>query len=150
MGTPARKNIIDNLVTTLQGLDGSPYNTDVTTVQALARGYFDVKTGERPFIGVVPGNETHEYQPGDNIYVTFPLSVIAHISGNTLADRQTKINNIIDDIIAVLSVDTTRNANAISTTIQSIQTDEGDPDAHGDGSALIQIVVKYIRTTARS
>jgi hypothetical protein len=151
MGTPTRKLILANLQTTFEGVTtGNGYKTTVTTVQALARGYFDVKSGERPFIGYVPGAEAVQHQPGGNMYCTLALSIIGHITGNSLSDRQDKLNDLIDDIIAVLNVDTTRGANAISTTITGIETDEGDPDAHGDGSVLITAAIKYIRTISSS
>lgn len=151
MGTPTRKLILENLQTTFEGVTtGNGYKTTVTTVQALARGYYDVRTGERPFIGYVPTSESFQHQPGGNMYSTMSVSVIGHISGNTLSDRQTKINNLIDDVIAVLNVDTTRGANAISTTAVSVETDEGDPDASGDGSFIMPILIKYIRTTSAS
>ena len=151
MGTPARKLILDNLQTTFEGITtGNGFKTSVTLVQALARGYFDVKTGERPFIGYVPGVETVQHQPGGNIYCSLALSVIGHVSGTSLSDRQTKLNNLIDDLIAALNTDTTRGSNAISTTVTQYETDEGDPDAHGDGSVLMQIQVKYLRSTASS
>jgi hypothetical protein len=151
MGTPTRKLILENLQTTFEGVTtGNGYKTTVTTVQALARGYYDVRTGERPFIGYVPTSESFQHQPGGNMYSTMSVSVIGHISGSTLSDRQTKINNLIDDVIAVLNVDTTRGANAISTTAVSVETDEGDPDASGDGSFIMPILIKYIRTTSES
>ena len=151
MGTPTRKLILENLQTTFEGVTtGNGYKTTVTTVQALARGYYDVKTGERPFIGYVPTSESFQHQPGGNMYSTMSVSVIGHVSGSTLSDRQTKINNLIDDVIAVLNVDTTRGANAISTTAVSVETDEGDPDASGDGSVIMPILIKYIRTTSAS
>jgi hypothetical protein len=151
MGTPARKLILNNLQTTFETVTtGNGYKTTVDTVQALARGYFDVKTGERPFIGYVPGIETVQYQPSNMIYCTLALSVIGHVSGTSLADRQTKLNNLIDDLIAVLNVDTTRDSNAISTTVTQFETDEGDPDAHGDGSVLMQVQIRYIRNTSKS
>ena len=151
MGTPKRKLILENLQTTLAGITaGNGYKTTVQTVEALARGYFDVKTGERPFVGYVPTSESFQHQPGGNMYSTLGVTVIGHISGNTLSERQTKINNLIDDVIAVLNVDTTRGANAISTTAVSVETDEGDPDAFGDGSFVMQTQIKYIRTTAAS
>ena len=84
------------------------------------------------------------------MYSTMSVSVIGHVSGSTLSDRQTKINNLIDDVIAVLNVDTTRGTNAISTTAVSVETDEGDPDASGDGSFIMPILIKYIRTTSAS
>jgi len=151
MGTPTRKLILENLQTTFEGITtGNGYKTTVQTVQALARGYFDVKTGERPFVGYVPTSEAFQHQPGGNMYSTLNVTVIGHISGNTLAERQTKINNLIDDVVAVLNVDTTRGSNAISTTVTQFETDEGDPDAHGDGSVLMQVQIRYIRNTSSS
>ena len=78
------------------------------------------------------------------------MSIIGHISGETLSDRQDKLNDLADDLIAVLNVDTTRGSNAISTTITQFETDEGDPDAKGDGSLLMQAQIKYVRSTSSS
>ena len=80
MGTPKRKLILENLQTTLAGITtGNGYKTTVQTVEALARGYFDVKTGERPFVGYVPTSESFQHQPGGNMYSTLGVTVIGHI-----------------------------------------------------------------------
>ena len=151
MATPPRKLIMDNLQTTFEGVTAAAgYKTTVVTVQSLARGYFDVATAEKPFIGYVPGIEIVQHQPGNNIYCTLNMSIIGHISGETLSDRQDMLNDLADDLIAVLNVDTTRGSNAISTTITQFETDEGDPDAKGDGSLLMQAQIKYVRSTSSS
>ena len=117
MGTPARKLILNNLQTTFEGITtGNGFKTTVVKVQALARGYADVKTGERPFVGYVPQAEQVQHQPFDQMLCTLNVSVIGHVSGNSQSDRSTKLNNLIDDLIAALNTDTTRGANAISTT----------------------------------
>jgi len=151
MGTPARKLILNNLQTTFEGITtGNGFKTTVVKVQALARGYADVKTGERPFVGYVPQAEQVQHQPFDQMLCTLNISVIGHVNGNSQSDRSTKLNNLIDDLIAALNADTTRGANAISTTLVQLETDEGDPDARGDGSVLAQVQVKYTRTIASS
>ena len=84
MPTPARKLILSNLQTTFESITvANGYKTTVVKVQALARGYADVKTGERPFIGYVPQAEQVEYQPFNRIRCTLNVSVIGHVSGNS-------------------------------------------------------------------
>ena len=151
MTTPARKAILDNLQTTFEAITtGNGYRTTITKVQPLARGYADVKTGERPFIGYVAGQESIEFQPFDLIRSTLNMSIIGHVSGASQADRSTKLNNLIIDIPRALNTDTTRGTNAIKTTVVSYETDEGDPDAKGDGSVLMNIAIVYERSATAS
>lgn len=149
MGTPARKLILDNIGTVLNTITtGNGYKTDVTKVQALARGYADVKTGERPFLGYVPELETVEYLPFNHIRCTLTVRIIGHVSGQSQNDRSTKLNNLIDDIIAAVNLDPTRGTNAINTKMGQFQTDEGDPDGRGDGSVLTTLSIVYERSTS--
>lgn len=151
MGTPARKLILTNLQTTFEGITtGGGFKTTVTKVQALARGFADVKTGERPFIGYVPQAEQVEYQPFNRIRCTLNVSVIGHVNGGDLSDRSTKLNNLIDDLIAALNADPTRGGNAINTKVTQFETDEGDPDGRGDGSVLAQVQIQYERSVSSS
>ena len=150
MATPARKQILDNIGTVLATITtGGGYKTTVTKVQALARGYADVKTGERPFLGYVPESESVQYFPG-YIRCTMLLRVIGHVSGQSQSDRSTKITNLYDDVLAALSLDQTRGTNAISTSLTQLQTDEGDPDGRGDGSLLMTFQIIYHRPVTSS
>lgn len=151
MATPARKLILNNLQTTFEGITvAGGYKTTIVKVQALARGYADVKTGERPFIGYVPQAEQVEYQPFNRIRCTLNVSVIGHVNGNSQSDRSTKLNNLIDDLIAALNEDPTRGSNAINTKLVQFETDEGDPDGRGDGSVLAQVQIQYERSVSSS
>jgi hypothetical protein len=76
--------------------------------------------------------------------------IIGHVSGTTQDDRATKLNNLLDDIIAAMNLDTTRGSNAISSTIRQVETDEGAPDAEGDGSMVVTMDVAYFRGTGSS
>ena len=151
MGTPARTSILSNLSTTLAGVTtGNGYNTTVATVEKEAKTWAEVPPGLKPWIGYIPVAETLQYLPGDQIRVVLPIDLICHIVGQTQADRATKLSNLLDDLIAVLAVDTTRGAKAISTTVVSVDTDEGAPGAIGQGSMVLRVEVAYIRTCGQS
>ncbi len=151
MGTPARTSILSNLATTLATVTtGNGYNTTVVTVEAEAKTWADVPTALKPWIGYVPSAESLEYLPGNQIRVVLPVEVICHISAATNSARSTALNNLLDDVIAVLSVDTTRNAKAISTTVVRVDTDEGAPGATGQGSMVLGVEVAYMRTSGKS
>ena len=136
---------------TLEGITtGNGYKTTVVTVEALAKSWAGVKPGERPWIGVVPQKESFEHTPFGGIRVRLPIAIIAHVSGTSQDDRASKLNDLLDDIIAVLNVDTTRNAKAIFTSVIGVDTDEGDPDGYGDGSMVVNVDVVYLRTTSGS
>jgi hypothetical protein len=151
MGTPARTSILSNLGTVLATITtGNGYKTTVTTVEAEAKTWADVPASLKPWIGYVPTVEIIEYLPGDQIRAVLPLDLICHIVGQTNAARSTKLNDLLDDVIAVLAVDTTRGSNAISTTVVSVDTDEGAPGAVGQGSMVVSIEVAYMRTSGQS
>ena len=82
--------------------------------------------------------------------MVLPIDLICHVVGQTQADRATKLSNLLDDVIAALSVDTTRASNAISTTAVTVDTDEGAPGAIGQGSMVLRVEVAYMRTSGQS
>jgi len=151
MATPRRSLLLSDIGTTLATITtGNGYKTTVSTVEAVGKDWADVKPGQKPWIGYVPTAESLEYLPGGVIRSTLPVTLVCHVSGTTQSDRATKLNDLLDDVIAVLAVDTTRDSNAISTTIKTVETDEGSPDAIGDGSMVVVLQIAYHRTTAQS
>ena len=151
MGTPARTSILSNLGTTLATITtGNGYNTTVVEVENEAKTWADVPDSKKPWVGYVPIAEVLQFLPGNQVRVELPLDVICHVKGNTNADRSTKLNNLLDDVIAALNVDTTRGSNAISTTVLSADTDEGAPGAVGQGSMVLRIEVAFMRTSGQS
>tara|TARA_R100000655_G_scaffold85285_1_gene124945 strand:+ start:26155 stop:26610 length:456 start_codon:yes stop_codon:yes gene_type:complete len=151
MGTPARSSILSNLSTTLASITtGNGYNVTVVTVEPVGKAWAGVPQGLKPWIGYVPLAEQLEYLPGDQIRCVLPIQIIVHISEATQPARQTKLNNLLDDIIAALNVDTTRGSNAISTTVLSVDTDEGSPDAMHEGTMILSTEVAYMRTSGQS
>jgi len=151
MATPARLLVLQDLKATLEGITtGNGYKTTVATVEAVAKGFADTPTGDKPWIGVYPQREAFSYEHGGNIRITLTILVLCHISGATVGGRAASLNDLLDDVIAALGVDTTRGANAVMTTITHVETDEGDPDAYGDGSMVVGVDVVYFRTQASS
>ena len=151
MGTPARKLILNNLGSTLATITtGNGYNTTVATVEAVGKGSGDMGSGLKPWVGYVPNQERFEYFPGGSIRAILSLTIICHIDGATQSARSTTLNNLLDDVIAVLAVDTRRGGSAICTTVTSVDTDEGSPDANGFGSMVINVECPYLRTSSSS
>jgi len=151
MATPARRLILQNLATTLAGITtGNGYKTTVTTVEAVAKSFADTASGEKPWIGIYPQREALEYEHSGSIRVTLTCLLICHVTGITADSRASLLNDLLDDVIGVLGVDTTRGANAVMTKLVSTETDEGDPDAYGQGSMVINCEVVYFRTDASS
>ena len=151
MGTPARKSILDNVSTVLQTVSVSNgYKTNVQNVEPVGKNFGDMGSGAKPWIGYYPDSETFSYFPGNEIEVSLTVGLICHIAGASQSARSSALNDLLDDIIAVLSLDTTRGGKAIATTVTQAQTDEGSPDANGFGSMLITCVVKYLRNTSSS
>jgi len=151
MGTPARKNILDNVETVLGTITtGNGYKTTLAAVEPFAKGWGDMGTGSKPFVGFSPGAERFEFLPGNQIRVRMDLVLTCHVSGSTQSARSVALNNLLDDLIAALNLDTTRGGHAVSTTITQTETDEGSPDANHEGSMLVRAEVVYFRNTSSS
>ena len=150
MGTPVRRSILQNIKTVLGTITtGNGYKTTITTCEALGKSWATVKPGQKPWRGVVPQRESLKFEYS-NIRAVLTVLIIGHVSGTTQDDRATKLNNLLDDIIAAMNLDTTRGSNAISSTIRQVETDEGAPDAEGDGSMVVTMDVAYFRGTGSS
>lgn len=152
MATPARKEILDNIETTLAAiLTAGGYNTDVVTVEKLIRDHDDVAASLRPWIGFMARPEQFGYLPGGQIRVVMPIFIGFHLTSSSEANRNTDLANLHDDIVAALGSDPTRGGNAVSTMITTAQDDLGDPDntdSQGRNSTgTIEAQVVYMRTT---
>jgi protein involved in polysaccharide export with SLBB domain len=154
MATPARKLILDNLATVLASIAVSGgYKTTVATVERVIREPGDKAVGANavPLVGFAPIRETHEYQPGNQIRVVMEASAVGHVLGTSDSDRTDKLSNLLDDLVAALNLDTTRGANAVSTTVKTCETDEGSPyvlpdSRGGSGTCVVNFDVVYFRT----
>jgi len=145
MATPTRRLILQDVKTVLETITtDNGYKTDVTTVEALGKSWATVKSGEKPWVGIVPQRESLKFEYS-NIRVVLPVLIIAHVAGATQDDRASKLNDLLDDVIAAINLDTTRGANAISSTIKTVETDEGAPDGDGDGSIVVLVDITYFR-----
>lgn len=146
MATPSRQLIISNLKTTLETITtGNGYKSTLNTVQILAKSWLQVPQVIRPWLGIVPQETRYQYLPGGLIRSIFHIDLIAHIANGSYEEKRERLSNLVDDIFAAISVDTTRNGNAISTTISETDTDEGDPES--DGTLVVKLDVVYMRTT---
>ena len=146
MATPSRKLIIDNVKTVLESVTtGNGYKSTVSTVEILAKSWLQVAQVIRPWIGIVPGLTKYEHLPARQVRSVFQIHVIVHVANGTQAQKRERLCDFEDDIWAALNVDTTRSANAISTTVIETETDEGDPES--DGTMVMTIEVAYMRTT---
>ena len=146
MGTPVRQNIVDNMYTVLAGITtASGFKTTVSTVEILGKVWSQVPKGLRPWVGIFPRSTKYQYLPANRVRCVFRIAIIAHVAPGTMAAKRESLNDLEDDIFAALNADTTRNLNAISTTIVETETDEGDPES--EGSMVIEVDVAYLRTT---
>jgi hypothetical protein len=151
MATPARRLILQDLKTTLESITvANGYKNTVKKVEAVAKGFADTVVGDKPWIGIYPQQEMFQFEHGGMIRVVSTLLVMVHIAGATVDSRSDVLNDFLDDIIAAMNVDTTRGGNAVMTTVNSVQTDEGDPDAYGNGSMIVSTDITYFRTQSKS
>lgn len=151
MATPARKLIIDSVVEALGTIAAPTYKTTVRKVERVAKEWSSVPEGEKPWLGVTPGKERYEYEPMGHMKATLQLNVVGHVAAEDPDAAGIALSDLVDDVIAALSVETTRGVeDCIRTNVVDSETDEGDPDATGNGSIVITVEVTYLRTTRSS
>ena len=146
MATPSRKLIIDNLKTVLESITvANGYKSTINTVEVLAKTWLQTSEVVRPWLGIVPQDTAYEHLPAGLVRSKFKLNIIGHVANGTYAEKRDRLANLLDDIFAAVNVDTTRDGNAISTTVVSSETDEGAPEA--EGTIVLTLNVVYMRTT---
>jgi len=151
MATPRRKLILDDYITALSGITiANGYKTNVVTVERVIKSWEGSKPGEKPSIGILPQREDITHEPSKQMRVNMTVLVVCHVTGTTIADRYTKLNDLLDDVITALNFDTSRNGYAVSTTVIAVETDEGDDDALGDGSMVVHTQCVFYRTSEAS
>jgi hypothetical protein len=147
MTTPARSGAVQNLATVLAAINGTgSYYTTVATVERIYRNPVDPDSGAHPWIGILPLQDRYEYLPGQQIRVTLPVQLVAYVDGATAALRATAMEELLDDIIYALHLDSTRSANAVLTRVATSSTDEGDPDVVDFGTLVVDLEMVYFRT----
>lgn len=157
MATPARTGILLDILSTLQGITVSNgYNTEVTAVGTTLLSREEARLiGEPPVLCFGPGKDIPTHMAFEDMRVVMPVVILGYIEETEWADRSAKLNLLIDDIIAVLSVDTTRGENCVSTYFSGFDTDEQDPDAatglkDGGGTCIVELSIPYYRTVNAS
>jgi hypothetical protein len=126
------------------------YKTQVATSSDSIVPLEDVPSSMRPYTGWMTGTEVPQMQPFGAMRWVVPVVVVGYVTATAWADRSAAINNLADDILAALSVDTTRGGYAVMTTIRGIETNENDPDAGVDGYCILDFEIVYNRTTSAS
>ncbi len=155
MATPVRKNILDALVDLFEDITvANGYKTTLATVARTVKDWGTWGAQEAPALGMKPGKEAFTYEPGQ-LLVKLPIELGVYLVATSDTERSTKLNNVLDDVIAALESDPTLGvAGVIETNILGGETDEGDPDTAdsrgGSGFLVINIEVVYLRSPARS
>ena len=146
MATPSRKLIIDNLKTVLESITvGNGYKSTIKTVEVLAKTWLQTPEVVRPWLGIVPQETTYQHLPAGRVRSILKIDIIGHVANGSYAQKRERLANLLDDIFAAVNVDTTRDGNAISTTVVRSETDEGAPEA--EGTIVVGLDVVYMRTT---
>ena len=155
MATPKRRLILDNLCDALRSINGAPGNKiAVRKVERTVKEWATVGGADMPWIGFKAGRERHVHRPFGLVEVRLPIDIVGHVNAADDVERSDLLNDLMDDIVGEIQIDTRRGGNAIHTTVLESETDEGDPDTQdsrgGSGSLVVRIEVFYERTTSFS
>lgn len=143
-----RHQIIDALKSQLEGITtGAGYRNTIDTVEIAARDWDEVKSGERPYIGIVPQTEVYKDEPG-HVVVDWTIDLVVHLdsSARTGLAVMEALADITADIRKVLYSDAQLSVSGVHfvRVVQKVGT-EGAPEAASQGiaSAVIQILVRF-------
>lgn len=155
MAVPKRQLILDNLFDALVAIKTTAGARSVPCkVERILKEWHHTGIAQRPWVGMRPALETHVHQSFGVVDVTLRIDIVGHISSHNDLERAQHLNDLMDAIIAGIQLDTQRGCNAISTTVKSTETEEGNPDtvdSRGGGGSLAMVVeILYQRTTSAS
>lgn len=151
MAKTPRGRSLDNLVALLETIKPPTYKTNVRCV---ARKVLDWQgaplEGELPYIGIKPETLIPQYHPGQVLRNVQTISLGCHLkatkSDQTAWDR---MDDLIDDVIAVIDSDMTLGGAAVSIKVMRVVTDEGDPNRMDSHGGIISAVVTLELVTCR-
>lgn len=140
MAGKARGAIVDAIVTELKKIDGSSsYNIDFSNNVTNKLVFWD-EVNDFPYVSVVAGNETREYQPGGFKWGFLGVTIRIYIYDEEPVNELEKALYDIEtqlDADNTLTYDTGKSTEQIS--ILSITTDEGLLAPYGVGEITLEI-----------
>jgi len=140
MAGKSRSGITNAIITALKKIDGSgSYNVDLADNVTNKLVFWD-EVNDFPYVSVVPGSETREYQPGGFKwgFLTIMIRIYVYdeepndVLEKTLIDIETQL-----EADETLTYDTGKTTEQIS--ILSVTTDEGLLAPYGVGEMTLEI-----------
>lgn len=155
MGTPVRTSILLDIKSTLESISvANGQKTDVVKVDPFLRTRDDVKPGERPYVAFGPGSTPFTHDLFETMRGQMDWTAVGYIDENDWTLASAAINDLRDDIIAVIMEDTTLGGTSTQTLLVRDLTDEADPDRATipvDGAAVVlEFRTTYYRDTGSS
>ncbi len=156
MATPSKRAVLTYLQTQLATITtGNGYKTTVNTVTDVVMDWETSRQdGPFPWIGVKPARNAAQHFGFNEIRSELTLQIVCHVEGATDSAAYDALENLLDDIIVALGVDTTCGGECVGISYVADETDEGDPDkmdSHGgSGSMVIEYMAVLNRTTSAS
>lgn len=151
MAEPIRAQILTNLEAALEGIKKgttaagalTPFKMSVRKVERVLRHWDDVPGSERPWVGYMPERATYQYLPGRLIRVSLPVRLLAYVRAKDIGNRDRDVERMLEDLEVALNADQTLGGCAVSVTISTPDTDEGDLE--GSGIVELPFTVVYMR-----
>ena len=157
MATPDREQILDQIFTELEKIDGTgSYKTTLaTTVARELVSWEDIGASQMPWLGYAPVGESRpSYNPNGRLNVMLPVTVVGHVNVASGSAKTASLGNLEDDVIAALHSTVGVGGKSIKAHWLGTQTDEGDfcsdDSRGGSGTLVMRWEVHYKRTTTHS
>lgn len=152
MPTPDKATALEQLKDLMLSIQTtSGYNSNVVTSEKVLRDIGDVPSGLRPWIGIMPGEETVEHYAFNCLRMSLQVLIWAHTASSTKADALTATINLEDDIMEAIKSDHTLGGYCTDLRVLSVEDDVGNPDVADSngysGSIWVKALMVYHRTT---
>jgi len=122
-----RADIKTSLSALFTAIDGTgDFLSTVQSVEALVRQPQDKQCQQRPWIGFRPQRDDLEYEPSHRARQTTRWFLVAYVDAATDGERETNIENLLEDIKTQIHSDHRHSGAAMMTRIVSYATNEGD------------------------
>lgn len=149
MANPNRDTVIDNLITAIQGINGSsPYTTTVAHVQRKHMTSTDIPVQHMPFVGIEESDEEYEGIRFHHYKVRFQVDLLIQVVSDGEAAARQLLNDVYDDVFHAINVDYTRGNQAYETKVTATSPTEIVNRNIAQMHVLLEIL--YVRNTVAS
>lgn len=147
--TPARKLILDAMVSAFEGMKAPTYFTTVRTVSRTVEFMGCPHPDQCPMVLCFPDSTTSKQVDGQRVvHSRMRVFVIGYVAGANQDERDDRIAELEDDLLRLVMGTQRWGGASYMTTVETVETSEADSDDNPIGWVGMSVLIDYERELA--